>query len=117
MVDYSLSDLIGQIQSLPIFFQEIDHPQALLVVAEIRQELGKCHLTRVPEWGVPQIVTKSDRLDEIVVQSQGTPNRSGNLGDFDRVSEASSVVITGWGDEDLSLVHQPAKRFGMYDPV
>ena len=95
----------------------VDDAKALLVVPEAREGFGQGRLTGVAERRVTEIVAEPDRLDQVLVEAERPADGAGDLGDFEGVGEAGPVVVAGRGDEDLGLVHQPAKALGVEDPI
>jgi hypothetical protein len=71
----------------------------------------------VTKRGVSQIMPKSDRLGQILVQAQATGNCSGNLGEFQGVAQPRPVVGSFRRNPNLSLIFQPTKRLRMNNPV
>jgi hypothetical protein len=113
----AVADGISQIQTLTILFQEINYSQALLVVAKTGQELSERHLARMTEGGVAEIVPHADRFDQILVEAECPTDCPGDLRHFERVGEPGPVVIAGWCNEDLCLVHQPPEALGVDDAI
>ena len=102
--------------------QPLGDPERLLVVAEmaavVRGELRvERRLSRVPERRVARVVPEPDRLDEILVESQGARHDPGDAGRLEGVRHPRPVVVAGRVDEDLRLALQAPERLGMDDPV
>ena len=94
----------------------------MLVVAEtaagVLLEHGiQCLLAGVPERRMPEVVTKADRLRQVLVETQRAGDRTRNAAGLQRVSEARSVVVADRGDEDLGLVLEAPKALGVDDAV
>jgi hypothetical protein len=106
-----------QVETAPIPFQMIDDTKTLLVVAKARKGFGQGRLTGVAERRVTQIVAKTDRLDEILVEEERPADSPSDLSHLEGMGEAGSVVVTGGSDKDLGLVHQAAKTLGVQDAV
>jgi hypothetical protein len=66
---------------------------------------------------MPEIVTHSDRFNEVFVQAQRATDSSRDLGYFERVSESGPIVIPRRIDKDLSLVLQSAKALCVDDSI
>src|ERR1051325_3118809 len=66
---------------------------------------------------MPHVVAESDRLDEILVQSQRARDAAGDRGRLERVRHARAVVIAARVDEHLRLALQPSERLRMEDAV
>ena len=62
-------------------------------------------------------MTQTDRLGEVLVEPQRTCNRACDAGRLERVREPRPVVVAGWVDEHLRLVHQPPEGLRVDDPV
>ena len=59
----AVADGKGQVETAPVAFQVIDDAKTLLVMAETREGFRQGRFTGVPEGGVTEIVTETDRLD------------------------------------------------------
>jgi hypothetical protein len=66
---------------------------------------------------VSHIVTQRNRLDQILVESEGSSDGSSNLRDFESVSHPRPVMITCGVDENLSLVLKPTKRLAVQNSI
>ena len=122
VVEDAVANLGRQVQPAPVAFEHVDDAKRVLVVAEaaieaLAQELVERLLARVAERRVTEVVTEPDRLDEVLVQAQRPCDAAGNAGRLERVREPRAVVVAGRVDEDLRLVHQPAERLRVDDPV
>ena len=110
--------LIGQVQPLPVLFEDVHHTQRLLVVAEgPARHLAERDLPGMAEGRVPQIVAEGDRLGQILVQPQGARDRPRDARDLERVRHAGAVVVALRLQKDLRLVHQTAEGFAVQDAV
>src|SRR5262245_66244480 len=69
------------------------------------------------EWRMAEIVGERQRFGEVLVQSECTRERTGNLRDLKRVRQSRAIVIALVIDEDLRFVRQPAKGSGVDDFV
>src|SRR5690242_20307215 len=69
------------------------------------------------EWRMAKIMRERQRLGEVLVQSERTGERAGDLRDLKRVCQSRAIVIALVIDEDLRLVRQPSKSRGMDDSV
>ena len=93
---------------------------ALSVVFEAAvdsHQLVECLFTGVTKRGVTKVVSKADRLGEVLVDSQCAGNISRNGGDFHRVCEPSAQVVAAATQENLSLAVEPPKGPGMDDSI
>jgi hypothetical protein len=87
------------------------HPEALF------QAVIQHLLADVPEGRVPEVVSETDRLDQILVQAQRAGHCTRDRGDLERVRQPRAVVIASRRHEHLCLVLQPAERLAVHDPV
>jgi hypothetical protein len=62
-------------------------------------------------------MTESDRLGQVLVQTQSTGRAAGDLGDLERVRETRPEMIALVGDEDLRLVFESPERVRVDDPI
>ena len=67
-------------------------------------------LAGVAKRSMAKIVTKRDRLGQIVVEAKSASKRAGNLGDLDRVGEPGPEMVALVMDEDLRLVGETPER-------
>ena len=70
----------------------------------------------VTTGAVSAVVAEGDRFGEGDVQSEGSRDAGGDLGDLEGVGEARAHVVVG-DDEHLGLARQPAKGRGVQDTV
>src|SRR5690554_4639145 len=71
----------------------------------------------MPEGRMPEVVSKRHRLGQILVQREGSGDRAGYLGDFQRVGKTRTIVVALVVDEDLRLVLQFSEGARMDDPI
>jgi len=115
----AFADGAGEVQ----LFELIDDAEGLLVMAELG-DLAAVSLeggiegffADMAEGGVADVMGEGDGFDEVFIQAEGAADGAGDLGDFEGVGEAGSVVIAG-GDEDLGFVLEPAEGFAVEDAV
>ncbi len=104
---------------------EVEPPrdaQRLLVVAEPPAErcvesVVERLLARVAERRVAGVVTKADRLDEILVEAERPRDDARDGRRLERVRHPGAVVIAFRIDEDLRLPLQPAERLRVHEAV
>src|SRR6478672_7576572 len=94
VVEDPIPDLCRQVEPATVALEMIDHAQGVLVVAKAEPEPlaqggVECFLARVPEGRMPEIVTESDRLRQILVQAQRPGDTARNAGGLERVLEAA----------------------------
>ncbi len=101
---------MGQVQPLALFFQKIDHPEALLVVLETsRLQSGKNRFACMAKGRMAEIVAQGYGLGQRLVESECAGDGPGDLGHFEDMGQPGPVMIAGRGQKDLRLVFQPAK--------
>ena len=101
-------------------FQLVHYPQALQVVLkapEVSHAAIQGVLTRMPKWGVPQIMGQRDSFYQVFVDLQRTRNRPPELRDLQRMGQPGPKKISLVVQEDLCLVDKPTKCCGMDDAV
>jgi hypothetical protein len=113
----AVADLLGQVQAAPLALQVLHHPNALLVVTEVPEDLGHRILASVPERRVPEVVREAGRLSQVLVQAECPRDRPRDLRHLHRVRQARAIVVALRRDEDLGLVLQAAERLAVDDPV
>src|SRR5688500_1557662 len=102
-----------EVQTLSIILEYVDDTEALLIEIESAgRELVEHAFARMPERRVPEVVTKSDGLGELLVQLQHLGDSSRDLRNLERVCQTRAVMIARGGEEHLGLVLEPAKRLG-----
>src|SRR3954469_15143241 len=96
------------------------HPQGLRVVVEAA-EGGEAAIERplacMTEGRVSEVMSKRQRLRQILVEAKGARQRTGDLRDLERVGQPRAEMIALMEDENLGLVTEPAKGAGMDDPI
>jgi hypothetical protein len=74
-------------------------------------------LTRMAERGMAYVMRESKGLSEFAIQAQRCGERAGDLGDFERVGEATAEVVCGQivseTREDLGLSGEAPERAGV----
>ena len=110
--------LVGQVQPPAVLFQDIHHPQGLLIVAEgPAHHLAQGVLPGMAEGSVAQVVAQGDGLGQILVQPQGPGDGPGNPGNLQGVGHPGAVVIPFRRREYLGFVHHPAEGLAVDNPV
>ena len=86
--------LVGQIQSLSVLLQKIDDAQRLLIVSErMPHHLTERNLSGMAKRRMTQVMSESDRLGQILIETQCTGNGSRNTRNLQRVRHTGTVVI------------------------
>ena len=122
MADDSVEHLCGKVQPLPVFFKVVEQPETLDVVLEnafvlFLQECRKNPFAVVPERRVAHVVAQRNRLDQVFVQVQETPDGARNLRDHLHVQHAVRDVVVLDQVKHLRLVDVAAVTVRMDDPV
>ena len=100
--------------------EQFDDTSALSVVLEATvdsHQVVERFFTRVTKRGVSKVVSKRDRLGEVLVESQRSGNIPCNGSDFHRVCEPCAQVVTAAAQENLSLAVESTKSPGMDDSI
>jgi len=119
----ALADNAGQVQPAELrvgVLQVVHDAERLAVVLEsavVGHQLVQRRLARVPERRVPQIVRQRNRLQEVLVEAQGPPERARDLRDLERVRQAGPEVIVLVRHEDLRLEVEAAEGGAVDDAV
>lgn len=69
------------------------------------------------EWRVTEVMGKTQRFGEILVEAERPSHGPPDLRDLEAVREADAVMVAVGSDEHLRLVSQPPERHGMDQPV
>src|SRR5579872_1796972 len=123
MLDDSFQGLPGQIETIEwgiAMFERGDHAQGLRVVVETAittQASIQRPLARVTERGMTEIVGQCERLGQILIKPKLAGERTGDLGDFQRVGEPGAVMVALMKHKNLRLVLEATECRGMNDPV
>ena len=123
MLEDALAGLESEVEAQELgvlVFQLVHHPQRLGVVLEAAVGLHagvQCVLPGMAERGVAEVVGQADRLGEILVDAQGAGDGTGDLTDFQRMSQPGAEQIALVIDEDLGLVFQAPERGAVDDAV
>ena len=114
----AIANFPGEVQAATIVLEHVDDTQALLVVSEPPgHERVEHTFAGMTEWRVAQVMTKSDRLGQLLVQAKDLGDRARDLRHLECVREPRAIVIAFGGKEDLRLVLQPPKRLRVDDAV
>ena len=134
-LDDALAHRVGQVQArVPVAFFQMVHdsqslpgsreptqvaqPRAATPVQAAGQQVVQRPLAGGTEGRLAQVVAQRDRFDQILVEPQRAPDRSRQLGYFQRVGQSiAAMVLVGRQDAGLGLLTEPAKRPAVDDPV
>ncbi len=83
----------------------------------IGERRGQRVLPGMTERRMAEIVGKTERLGQILVQPERASHGSADLGDLDRMGQPDAKMIAVRSNEYLGLIPQPAEGSGMDDAV
>src|SRR6478752_6699299 len=90
MSENAVAYLFSEIEPVTIFFEHIDHTQALLVVAKSGPEAADRRFAGMSERGMAEIMSHADGFDQVFVEAQCATDGSRDLGYLQRVRKAGS---------------------------
>ena len=123
VLQYSLASFISQIEPVKtrvLRFEFVDDAQRLKIMLEAAEILHagiERVLSGVAERRVAQIVSEAYRFRQHLVESECACNRPANLRNFQGVRQPRAIKVTLVIHEYLCLVHEPAERRRMNNPV
>ena len=74
-------------------------------------------LTRMAKGCMPQIMSQSNGLRQLLVEPQRFGNRPGNLGNLQGMGQSCPVMIPHRGQKHLGFMLQAAKCLTMQNPI
>jgi len=74
-------------------------------------------LANMTERGMTQVVTEGNGFRQVLIEVQGASDGAGYLSHLQCMGEASYIVVTQWGNENLRLVLEPAEGLAGDDTV
>ena len=83
----------------------------------LRQTLLQRIFAGVSEGRMSDVVQQGQRLDQVLIQPQGSPDRAGDRRHFHRVGQSGATVVAQVAGEDLRLAAQTAKGRRVQNPV
>ena len=116
MVHNAIPDLFCKVQPRAAPFQVFHHPEALLIMGEMPQQLGHGSLAGMTKGSMTNIMAQGNGISQILVKLQGPGYGPGNLGDLQAVGHAGTVMVPRH-DIDLGLVLEAPEGLGMQDAV
>jgi hypothetical protein len=75
--------------------------------------VGQGGLAGMSKWGMTNVVTEPNRLDQIFVEAQPPRNGARDLGHLEGVRQAGAVMVTLGGNKYLSFVFEASEWLGM----
>src|ERR1700735_2186762 len=117
-----VADLFAQVQTLAVSLELLDYPERVLVVAKAgREPLPQAVVERllpdVAEGRMAEVMAKSDRLDQVLVERQRSGDGARHLRDLERMGQPGAIVVAARGHEHLRLVLQAPECLAVDDPV
>ena len=76
---------------------------------ELRHTLIELIFARMAEWRMPKIMSECHGFCEVFIQPERSRYRSRNLRNFERMCQASSVMIAFMSDKNLRFLLQSTK--------
>src|SRR4051794_16165708 len=118
----SVTHLQGEVEPASFALETFDDAEGMLVVAEttrptFAQQLIERVLACMPERRMAEVVAEADRLDEILIESQGARDPACDPRRLESVRQPRAEVVSFGVDENLRLVAEAAERLRMDDPV
>src|SRR5918996_4621966 len=102
MLRDAVANLPGEIQASTVVFEQVDDPQALLVVVEPAwHQSVEDAFACVPERCVAEIVAEGNCLGQFLVKAEYFRDRARDLRDLEGVGQTGTVMVAGWREEDL----------------
>jgi hypothetical protein len=110
MAQNSILDLKCKIEALSFFFNFFEELNALNIVkirtdSRLLAQFGKVRFTVVPEGTMPDVVSQSDCLDQVFVETQKSSDGPGYLGYKLNMEDSVGDMVIIHEVEDLSLVY------------
>jgi hypothetical protein len=123
MLCLSLAYFKGKIQAREVCVAVFEHfqdsqPMAVVFESAMVPHAGiKGCFAGVPKRRMPKVMCQGDGFGQVFVQTEVTGDGSANLSHFEGMCQSRPVMIVGFGDQHLGLVHEPAKGGAMNDAV
>jgi len=118
MLENTITDLVGKVESQSVFLEYIDDPEALFVMPEAARIEGvEDLLAGVAEGCVTEIVSQRYGLHEVFIERQGPANGPCYLRDLEGMGQPRAIVVPGGQKEDLCLVFEPSEGLAVRYPV
>jgi len=122
VLEDAVAHLPRQVEAAAVALEALHDTKRVLVVAKPveaarAQQLVERLLAGVAEGRMADVVADGDRLGEILVQAQCSPDPARDARSLERVREPRAEVVALGVDEYLCLVAQAAERLRVDDPV
>ncbi len=124
MLHDSFPDFEGEVEpgeARIAVLEGLDNAEGVEIVVEAPAHMAhlpvQLFLARVRERRVADVMTKSQSLCQVLIQTESGCHRARDLRHLDGVRQPVAEVIGNAGGKDLHLVFQPAKRSGVDNAI
>jgi len=69
------------------------------------------------EGGMTEVVSEANCLRKVLIEVEGAGYGAGYLRDLQGMGKPGHIMVTQWGNEDLSLVLESAESLGVDNTV
>src|SRR5436309_9254005 len=113
---------LRQVEAAALALEHVNDAQRMLVVEKpapepLSERFIESLFSSVSEWRMTKIVSQSDRLGQILVQTQCARDGARDAASLDRVSQPRAVVVTLRRNEHLGLVLEAPEALRMDDSI
>jgi hypothetical protein len=114
----TIANFPGKIETCTVFFKQVNNPKALVhMMKPLWQQFSQHTFTGMSEWCMAKIVSKGNRLSEILIKTQSSRHGSGNLADFEGMSQSRTIMISLWRQKNLGFIFQPAESLAVQNTI
>ncbi len=114
VVEDTLPNFPGKVESLSFFLQHINDAQALLSMSEAAGDsFSKKIFAKVAKRRVAKVMRQRYGFSEVFIETQSPSDGSRNLSNFNGVGESCGEVVAQGGNKDLRLVLEAPKCLGV----
>ena len=107
-----------KVETTAAVFKDFHNSQALLTVGESsRDYFIECSLSCMSKGCMTKVMSEGNGLGEILIKFESPGDSSCYFRDFKCMSKSSSVVVSHWGEEDLSFMFESSECLGIDYPV
>jgi hypothetical protein len=118
MIEDTVPDFPGQIQSAAVSLQNVYKTKALFIVTESkRRDAVERTLSCMSKRRMSQVVAKRNRFDQVFIETKRLGNRPCILGNLQSMGKPGPIMISRRRQKDLGLVFEPAEGLAVQDPV
>jgi len=115
---YTVQHFKGEVEPFALFF---DGGENTNTVGRVSESLVEFSLDDtfpcMAKGGMSNIVAKGNGFGEVFIETEGTGNGSGDLGDFKGMSESCAKGVAGGGKKDLCFVLEAAECLAVDDTI